>query len=207
MFRLTRRRPLTPDAATALSQLRPLRLRATNIAALCVLAIAISACGGGAATPGVASLGSTTTTTAVAGSTAGNKATDYADAVAYASCMRHHGVVNMPDPTSEGDFLSTKGKINGQSVDTSSPQYIKADKACSHLLPNGGVMTPAEQQQVLARALKFVQCLRTHGLPNTPDPVTAGGGIALKISAGGPDSAAFQAAQKACRSVIPLGGS
>lgn len=176
------------------------------IGLLIVFAVVVSACGSGSATPGVASLGSTTTTTAVAGAAAGNKATDYADSVAYSACMRIHGVPNMPDPDSNGNFLSEKGKLNGQSVDTNSAQYIKADKTCSHLLPNGGKMTPAEQEQLLVKALRFVQCLRTHGLLTMSDPVASNGGIELRGPSGvGPDSPVFQAAQKACRSLSPMG--
>jgi hypothetical protein len=178
---------------------------AVALAALCILAAACG--GGGAASPGVASLGSTTTTAAADGAQSGNNAANYADAVAYAACMRTHGVPNMPDPNSEGNFLFKGGSINGvQGVDPRSSEYQKADKACSHLLPNGGQMTPAEQQQALSQALKFVQCLRTHGLPNMADPTTQGGGISLRLPAGGPNSPQFQAAQKACKAFMPGGG-
>jgi hypothetical protein len=137
----------------------------------------------------------------------GNKAANYADAVAYAGCMRTHGVPNMPDPTSNGSFLDNRGTVNGvKGVEPNSSAFQKADKACSHLLPNGGQLTPAEQQQALARTLKFVQCMRTHGEPNMADPVASNGGISLRVPAGGPNSPQFLAAQKACRSLSPLGG-
>jgi len=188
---------------------RGLRRRLGLLVVLAGLVLAASACGGGgSASPGVASLGSATTTMAPAAAQGGNKATDYADAVAYAACMRTHGTPNMPDPNSEGNFLFKGGKVNGQSgVEPGSPTYQKADKACSHLLPNGGQMTPAEQQQALATTLKFVQCMRTHGVPNMPDPTTSNGGIELRGPAGlGPNSPTFQAAMKACRSLAPGGG-
>jgi len=169
------------------------------------LALAASACGaGGSASPGVASLGSTTTaTTTPAGAQGGNKATNYA--VAYAQCMRTKGVPNMPDPDSNGDFLFKGGRVNGQSgVEPGSSQYQKADRECSHLLPNGGQMTPAEQQQAIAQTLKFVQCMRTHGVPDMPDPRTTNGGIVLGGRGLDPGSPTFQAAQKACRSLSPF---
>jgi hypothetical protein len=110
----------------------------------------------------------------------------------------------MPDPDSNGNFLFKGGVLNGvRGIDPSSSQYQKADKECSHLLPNGGQMTAAEEQQALAQALKFVACLRKHGLPNMPDPVENGGGISLRV---GPNSPVFQAAQKACQSLAPGGG-
>lgn len=56
-------------------------------------------------------------------------------------------------------------------------------------------------------ALKFARCMRTHGVPNFPDPSTAGGGIKIQLGSGlKPFSPAFQAAQKACRRLLPGGG-
>jgi hypothetical protein len=123
--------------------------------------------------------------------------------------MRTHGVSNMPDPDSNGNFLSKGGALNGvRGIDPNSSQYQKADKECSHLLPNGGQMTVAEEQQALAQALKFVACLRKHGLPNMADPVVSGGGIELRVPGGaGPNSPQFQAATKACQSLQLGGGS
>ena len=172
------------------------------------LVVAATACGGGSAMPGVANLGSsaTTSTTVPTVAAAGDKAADYADAVAYAGCMRSHGVPDMPDPDSNGNFLVKGGQVNGVKgvVTNSAAAYQKADNACSHLLPNGGQMTPAEQQQAIAQALKFVQCMRTHGVPNMPDPKTSNGGIALGGRGLDPRSPSFQAAQKACRSLSPF---
>jgi hypothetical protein len=48
--------------------------------------------------------------------------------------------------------------------------------------------------------------MRTHGVPNFPDP-SPGGGIQLNAGSGvNPASPAFQAAQKACGSKLPGGG-
>ncbi len=188
------------------------RLRARTLGpfaiALVGLAVVVSACSGGSASPGVASLGSTTTTTNAASAAQNtSKATNYVDAVAYAQCMRTHGVANMPDPTSNGSFLFNRGALNGaRGIDPDSSQYQKADTLCRHLLPNGGQPTPAELAQAVAHALKYVACLRDHGLPNMPDPVESGGGIALHGPPGiGPNSPKFQAAQKACQSFLPGG--
>jgi len=57
---------------------------------------------------------------------------------------------------------------------------------------------------VMPRLLKFVQCMRTHSVPNFPDPITMGGGVGFKYSQAqgvDPNSALFQAAQKACKSI------
>jgi hypothetical protein len=54
--------------------------------------------------------------------------------------------------------------------------------------------------------------MRTHGVPEFPDPVAGpngGAGIQLKVGPGtgvDPNSTAFQAADKACRSLLPNGG-
>ena len=58
--------------------------------------------------------------------------------------------------------------------------------------------------------LAFSKCMRAHGVPDFPDPDTNGG---ITINSGGPggnnlgpDSPAFTAAQKACESLAPGGG-
>lgn len=178
------------------------------VVVLAAVALSFAACGGPAG-PGVASLGSTTTTTTSPSAQAGttNTAKDYLDAVKYAQCMRSHGVSNFPDPNSKGQFLSIRGVVNGQKLDTNSSQYISADKSCTHLLPNGGQLTPAEQQALLAQALKFVQCIRTHGVPNMPDPSAVHGGVELHGPPGlGPFSPQLQKAMKACQPLSPGGG-
>lgn len=52
--------------------------------------------------------------------------------------------------------------------------------------------------------LRFADCMRSHGVPNFPDPPAGGGGIQFKAGSGiNPQSPAFQAAQKACGNLIP----
>jgi hypothetical protein len=54
--------------------------------------------------------------------------------------------------------------------------------------------------------IKFSDCMRSHGIPNFPDP-SAGGGIQLSSGSGiNPASPAFQSAQKACGKLLPGGG-
>ena len=47
--------------------------------------------------------------------------------------------------------------------------------------------------------------MRTHGVSNFPDP-NSGGGIAFSLSGLNPRSPAFQAAQGACRNLLPQKG-
>jgi hypothetical protein len=53
----------------------------------------------------------------------------------YAKCMRSHGVLNFPDPTSKG-----LGSLNG--IDMNSPQFNTASQACQSLLPSSGGSGP-----------------------------------------------------------------
>jgi hypothetical protein len=152
-------------------------------AAVAGTALLVAACGAGGSS--------------VAGSTA------YQKAVAFAQCMRSHGEPGWPDPNSQGNFLinGRKDHLNG------GPQMQSATKACQHLDPNTP-MTPAQQRQAANQALKFVACMRAHGLPNMPDPVVNANGIEIRMGAGvSPGSAQLKAAQQACRSLMPgLGG-
>jgi hypothetical protein len=57
-----------------------------------------------------------------------------------------------------------------------------------------------------ADAAKFAACMRTHGVPNFPDP-NSQGAITIGPSSGlDPGSPTFNAAQQHCRSVLPNGG-
>jgi hypothetical protein len=165
-----------------------------------------AACDGGPSRPGVAAIGTSSSTTVPAPAIhSGPGTSDYQLALTFSQCMRSHGVSNFPDPSSRGEFNNDQGLINGQSVDTSSPQFSAASKACEQLLPNGGQPTPAEHQQALAQALKYVQCMRAHGVAML-GPSTSGGGVGVGLGAGvNPNSTQFQSAEEACRSLQPGG--
>jgi hypothetical protein len=179
-------------------------------------ALLVAGCGGGSSSPGVAHLSSSTSGGASANTGGGSSAPEGGAAtqqkmVAYAQCMRTHGVPEFPEPT-EGRLLIHTGNRDGHvtGVDPRSSQFQAAQKACGKLLPNGGVPSAAEQARVRESALKLSQCMRTHGVPNFPDPVVSGGGVQLKLRAGGangidPESPQFRAAQKACQSLAPGG--
>jgi hypothetical protein len=120
--------------------------------------------------------------------------------------MRSHGVPKFPDPQTSGHGTSiTFG--SGTGIDPNSPQFKAAQKACQKLLPNGGKPDAAMQAKAQAQMLKFSACMRSHGVANFPDPTFSNGGAQLKLGGKGsgldPKSPAFQAAQKACQSVMP----
>jgi hypothetical protein len=121
----------------------------------------------------------------------------------FAACMRSHGVTNFPDPNAQGVI-----SINSSSgLDPSSPQFQQAQQACAKDLPNGGTPSPAQQAQMRQQALAFSACMRSHGLPNFPDPQFGNGGrVTLRINVRSgidPRSSQFQEAQKACQSKLP----
>jgi hypothetical protein len=88
----------------------------------------------------------------------------------YANCMRSHGVPKYPDPDSSNEAANGLPKVSLQQLEVSSSQYQAAQNACAHLLPNGGQQTQAQSQQDLNAMRRYAQCMRSHGVPNWPDP-------------------------------------
>jgi hypothetical protein len=163
------------------------------------LGLFASACGGSAGT-GVAQIGSTQTTTTSSNSSASRS--DRQAMVAFSACMRKHGLPTFPDPKAvSGGYSLSFGSENG--IDPNSPQFKNAQQACKKLLPNGGTQSSQEQAKQLQTALNYAACIRSHGVPNFPDPkLHAGGGIDMEA----PNSPQFKTAQKACGHLLPGGG-
>jgi hypothetical protein len=116
--------------------------------------------------------------------------------------MRAHGVPDFPDPVGNGLQIKVSP---GSDLDPNSPQMQAAQKACQSLAPGGaqgGTVSAAQQ----AQALKFSACMRSHGVPNFPDPTFSGGGVQLHVTGIDPTSPQMIAAQKACQSLQPGGG-
>jgi hypothetical protein len=56
-------------------------------------------------------------------------------------------------------------------------------------------------------ALAFVDCMRTHGEPNMPEPVISGHNVQISVTAGlDPNSPRFAAANNACKHLLPNDG-
>jgi hypothetical protein len=185
-----------------------------SVVVLASAALLIAGCGGGSSSPGVAHLASSTSGGSGADgagkpSTPASSASTQQKMVAYSRCMRSHGVPEFPEPT-EGRLLihSSGHGVHVTGINPQSSQFQAAQKVCGKLLPEGGVPSPAQQAKAQEGALKFSQCMRTHGVPNFPDPIVSGGGVRLKLKAGGangidPESPRFRAAQKTCQSIAP----
>jgi hypothetical protein len=161
------------------------------------------ACGGGSSDPGVASIGTSTS------SSPGPSGHGPTTPLEYARCMRAHGLPDFPDPDSDGNInlTATAG------TDPNSPQWKAATKACGQLPPPA---SSGNAQEQYALALKFAQCMRAHGQPLS-DPQPPGSGPQVQSQNGGsangapsgqngnldPNSPQFKAAQEACQKVAP----
>jgi hypothetical protein len=166
------------------------------------LALALGACGGKPKSSGVASLnGSSGNATATTGNT--TQQTAYQQALAFARCMRQHGI-DVPDPkldASGGLGITQKGGANGKPVPKA--KMDAAQQACQQYAPRGKRGGHASQAQ-LQRALAFARCMRQHGV-DMPDPkIDSDGSLGIEIG-GRTDQTKLQAAQSACQSLMPGG--
>lgn len=163
----------------------------------------------GAVSLGIAACGSASsarTTTGASGSAvASSSSARYQARLAFAKCMRAHGV-NVPDPSPNGGPAGGGGL--GLRNLRSSPNFQSAMQACSPLrsrafgAPN---LTPAQRAKFQQDLVKFAQCMRSHNI-DIPDPSTSSGGgfgIFRQIPDGQRNSPAFQSALKACSSNLP----
>ncbi len=180
----------------------PLRRGALMTAAALAVAVCVAACGGGASTPGVAS-GSSITTTANPSAAGSTQATEL---VAYASCIRSHGVPNFPDPTDSGG-IPKDGVIRAFRA-VSDSQAEAAQNDCRHLLPAGGSLSGQSSHSVTAQDqqdyLKAAACMRSHGITNFPDPIFSGGTVSFHEPSGiDTHSTQFTRARQTCQKLIP----
>jgi hypothetical protein len=120
--------------------------------------------------------------------------------VAYAQCMRSHGVSGFPDPTPNPNGTGGGFNISGQL--SSSPQFKSANQACQPLLP-GGSSTPQPSAQQMAEEVKLAACMRSHGFSSFPDPNSQG---AFNFSGIDTNSPQFQSALRACESSSGFSG-
>ena len=133
-------------------------------------------------------------------------ATNSPSAVAYSACMRSHSVPNFPDPDSKG----MPAPADPQQLGVSSSQLQTAEQACQPLLPTGGSLHQQTQQcllygdcpqalvqQIMTVERQYAQCLRSHGIPNWPDPIISakGGRPVFDLSGAGIDPQSANSSQ------------
>ncbi|HEX6763463.1 MAG TPA: hypothetical protein VF094_11750 [Gaiellaceae bacterium] len=155
----------------------------TLASVLAIAAFALVAAGcGGSGSARVASVASSTTTrgSSSTNSSAQSALARFQTPLAYARCIRAHGVPNFPDPDSKGAF--DKQALRSP---TANPRYQTASETCHR---RGSVLGPGVQpshlgvRQMMNDLLSFARCVRSHGVPNWPDP---------SANAEGPDSPGF----------------
>jgi hypothetical protein len=123
--------------------------------------------------------------------------------LAYARCMRGHGVSDYPDPTTPpgGGVAFSLNAGPGSDLTSEDPTFAAANQACRTLLP-GGQQPPAVSAKTISAEVRWARCLRSHGIPSFPDPNSHGAFDSSKFDDTSPT---FQTASKACNSVQPTG--
>jgi hypothetical protein len=194
MIAIRRRRPRRGWAGRA----------AVAVGALAVCGLLATGCSHSSSGPGVAQASSSPASGSSSPSGGGSShGSAYDQALAYAQCMRSHGISDFPDPDSSGQ-IDIKGLHPGPTSDLNAdnPQFQAAHRACQSLQPT---VSSSQQGGDAAQALKWSQCFRAHGITNFPDPDSTG-----RINVGALRSAGIdfnapqvQAAAKACQKYQP----
>jgi hypothetical protein len=182
-------------------------LAAATLVGLCVL---VAGCGEGSSHPGVADLGTSTAVPAEpSAAPSGSKANPTTTALAFIACMRSHGEPNMPEPNVSKSGSQVSVNINANSgLDVNSPQFGAATKACKRMLPGGGVASQRHPITLAAQAdyLRAAACMRSHGIPDFPDPTFASNNVAFTtrtpIDATSPE---YKSTLTTCQKLIPAG--
>jgi hypothetical protein len=154
--------------------------RRWRLAVLAGLFALVTACGGGG-DDGADGVASASDGNEPAAAEDEPKGSDEDQMLAFAKCMREHGV-DVPDPEPGG-----KGgiEIRAERADGSRTEQDKAMAACKELLPNGGE-PPKPSAKDLDEMRTQAKCLREHGL-DVPDPTMDKPFIELGGDAGDPD--------------------
>jgi hypothetical protein len=158
---------------------------ATAILALVLLATA--ACGGSTSSgAGPSSAGSGHASSAF-----------LAQALAFARCVRAHGIPNFPDPNVSGTF----SKAALQQLGVSASRLRAAENPCP--LSAGPTPVTAQDQRDYLRG---AACMRSHGVINFPDPAFSEGRVSFHIPASiDTHSVRFTQARQICGRLIPAG--
>jgi hypothetical protein len=126
-----------------------------------------------------------------------------ASPIGLSKCMRANGLSSFPDPTQgpggegfNGIIRSADGGLTVDGINFSGPALARAQRACSrYLTPKGPPpqLSAAQRKRLLA----FAACMRSHGVPNFPDPGSGAGGP--RVINGPPPNLSSPAAQTAIR--------
>jgi cytochrome c553 len=175
--------------------MRPRLLRPLVVVAAIAVATSLAACGG------------SKSPASAAAAERSNEQQDEAKLAKFAKCMREHGVEasTSKGPDGHGFGLQIKGKAGAGRV-----AMEAAQRACKRYQPQPKKVNLSPQEKVAQEeaVTKFAKCMREHGVDVHAS--TSNGRVQLQVggpgSSGGPnpESPAFQAAQKACQSLLPF---
>jgi hypothetical protein len=180
---------IQPSRTSLLSVTRTQSRRAKPLAAaIASIALLVAGCGSSSpASPNAASAASFT-----------------AAAFKYSSCMRNHGLSSFPDPTMTDHNGQQVAYLTATIPINPSPAFKSAQNACRGILPrpiNASAAQLAQQQQAREQhLLAFAQCLRSHGIPDFPDPTSQGQLTLEMVNAAGidPHAPTVLTAAKSC---------
>jgi len=148
------------------------------VIAVALCAIGLVACGGGSGS----------------GSGGGARASSEEAGLAFAECMRAHGVeVEDPKP---GKGIDVGGQED--------PKTKKALQACNGKLGDSGQeLSAGEDEEINEGALAFAKCMREEGIDMGDPEILGPGKFHLDIKGLDTESPAFVAAQEACGEKMP----
>jgi hypothetical protein len=118
-------------------------------------------------------------------------------ALAYARCMRSHGISDFPDPNAQGGFSAPNN------MNPNTPQYAAANNDCKSL--TGSATPPPYNPATVAALVKYAECMRAHGISDFPDP-NAQGHLDINAKPGSdlsPGNPRYTAANRACAADLP----
>ena len=151
------------------------RPRHARLLAVAILVGAVLAAGCGAASRTTTMLvlgGDPATATSTSSAAAASPTPGTGGLLAFAKCMRSHGVPNFPDPVAGGNGFEV-----GPGLDRSAPAFKAAQADCQKLMPlPGGLGAPGGpkfSEASLVRVRKAAVCMRRHGITQFPDPTTS----------------------------------
>lgn len=116
---------------------------------------------------------------------------------------------SLPNPLRRGVLVAVAALAAGATLSacgSSSPTSTVASLGSSTAPPAAGSGAPSAANN--AKLVKYSECMRSHGVPDFPDPT--GGRLLLQFKKGSsstldPSSPQFKAAQQACKSLLPAG--
>ncbi|MDG6108524.1 hypothetical protein Daura_14100 [Dactylosporangium aurantiacum] len=176
-----------------------------RILIVCVAVLALAACGGPPASPGVPRLSGTP------GRPAGGTGPERKAALhAAAECVRQHGIPTYQDPV-----LTADGHVytDSRSYRAAEDATIAAvEQACGALM-TAAQFQPTEQAPappaLVQAGVRAAQCMRAHGLPDVSDPTAAteftpghGFGMNPDELPGDKENPVVQRALTECRTVL-----